>query len=457
MSYIDIFERKSKFYDLVANNDLKGVLEFIEPYIREDGAIQLASYDELLGGGSDALVDFINCPTYEVTLMLIKNNFFEKRLLLTIEWSLSRCFCSNGYENDLTQIGYLKKLYEYNALDYFERYSIRSNLSVMVNNYRTQLLTDNTNCNNFCSDISYKSQIIELLKVVDKNVIFTYGTLMKGNSNHLFIKDNEYLGDSILNNFCLLEINHFPGAVYKKNYKVYGELYKVTDKEKENIDKLEGSLYTFQKELFYTDNSVYYAGYYEYSGKLNSNIRLPYGKWTNKRMDIFNYVWYASYGSNILNERFNKYINQTKSKNIPIDSKPVTMNGKVYFAKNSRRWNNGGVAFFEPNDKDISYGWMYLIDNSQLNEIHKLEGKSYYHDLLEIGQDKYGIKIVAVNGNWTNEICKPSKEYLEVIGCGLKQRYGFDDSFIEEYLESYEKLDLNTEHVISVLEDQERK
>lgn len=72
-------------------------------------------------------------------------------------------------------------------------------------------------------------------------------------------------------------------------------------------------------------------------------------------------VWYLTYGSNINNERFIKYIiggeyrysdgkkNGCPNKNIPVDNKEYdfTDKYKVYFGNRSPSWENGGVAFIE--------------------------------------------------------------------------------------------------------------
>ncbi|WP_083994039.1 hypothetical protein [Gelidibacter algens] len=98
-------------------------------------------------------------------------------------------------------------------------------------------------------------------------------------------------------------------------------------------------------------------------------------------------VWYASYGSNILESRFHCYIlgGQPKGskktyfgctdKTLPQDKEEIYIKSELYFAKISKSWNNCGVGFIktEFNDKVQTLGRMYLITPEQYAEIVKQE------------------------------------------------------------------------------------
>lgn len=70
------------------------------------------------------------------------------------------------------------------------------------------------------------------------------------------------------------------------------------------------------------------------------------------------YVWYASYGSNLLEERFLCYIRggqpagSTESEpgardpSLPLRSIQFSMPYPLYFAKERTKWGKGGVALF---------------------------------------------------------------------------------------------------------------
>lgn len=277
--------------------------------------------------------------------------------------------------------------------------------------------------------------LCDVLKIYDRNVIFVYGTLMKGMNNHKYLKDNEYIDDAYLYNYGLLELGYFPGAVKAKNYKVCGELYRITDEEKININNLEGSLYDFKHSFFDVKGKTYYAGFYEYITDWKEyELRKPYGKWNTKPLtDISNYVWYVCYGSNLKYERFMKYIENCTDKSEPICREIITIPYELYFAEHSERWN-GAKAFIDLNQRRLTFGAKYLITKEQYEQIKNQEGSSYRTN-VDLGEDKFGIKQVSfTQTKYDRDGSKPSQEYINVIRDGLKENYGFDDLVSYDYI-----------------------
>lgn len=98
-------------------------------------------------------------------------------------------------------------------------------------------------------------------------------------------------------------------------------------------------------------------------------------------------IWYASYGSNLLEKRFSCYIAggtpegaqreylRCTDKTIPEAKKPLTINHELYFARRSKTWHGGGVAFIKPttNPEAKTLGRMYLITAEQFTEVVKQE------------------------------------------------------------------------------------
>jgi hypothetical protein len=99
------------------------------------------------------------------------------------------------------------------------------------------------------------------------------------------------------------------------------------------------------------------------------------------------YIWYASYGSNISAERFMCYIRGGKpegatrtyegcnDKTPPVDQKPINIPHQLYFAKEAKVWNGGGVCFINPErDEQVNtLGNMYLITRAQFLEVVQQE------------------------------------------------------------------------------------
>ncbi len=69
--------------------------------------------------------------------------------------------------------------------------------------------------------------------------VFTYGTLMKGQSNHHYVRHCKYLGDAVLDDYGLKEVGYYPAAIPMEGFKVYGEIYEVDGKTKAEMDELE--------------------------------------------------------------------------------------------------------------------------------------------------------------------------------------------------------------------------
>lgn len=188
-------------------------------------------------------------------------------------------------------------------------------------------------------------------------------------------------------------------------------------------------------------------------------------------MNNSNYVWYACYGSNLLEERFLCYIQGGKpkgglkeylgsrDKTPPIETEQIIIKNQLYFAKYSRTWQ-GAVAFISPNtnQKTNSYGRMYLITKEQFVDVLKqeigLEGSLDvdFEAIIEKGKrivkDKswYGLTIFL---GYHNEVPiftftyqdllpskTPSEDYLKIIIEGLKETYNFDNEEIAQYLSS---------------------
>ncbi|MDD5572009.1 MAG: hypothetical protein PHD97_12740 [Bacteroidales bacterium] len=182
-------------------------------------------------------------------------------------------------------------------------------------------------------------------------------------------------------------------------------------------------------------------------------------------------IWYASYGSNILEERFLCYIRGGQllgasknyigctDKSLPLDKKEICINRELYFAKKSKIWDNGGVCFiktnFEPRQKTL--GRMYLITKGQFIDIVRQETnntdeliinfrkamadgslifkeKSWYGNIIYLGnQNSSPIFTFTHQGN-IEQTNKPSASYLKIIIKGIQETYNLSVAEIYDYL-----------------------
>jgi len=163
-------------------------------------------------------------------------------------------------------------------------------------------------------------------------------------------------------------------------------------------------------------------------------------------------IIYAAYGSNLLKERFLVYIkggefkgfkySGCEDKNDPFDRGWMYIPHSLYFAKKSSRWQNGGVAFVnpekEPDENFYTVVRLWEITEEQFSDIWNQEGKNFYNIKLFLGE-KDGLEIYTLTGKWLDEINRPSEQYLEVIKKGLKETTKWGNKEIEEYINKFLK------------------
>ena len=191
-----------------------------------------------------------------------------------------------------------------------------------------------------------------------------------------------------------------------------------------------------------------------------------------------NHVWYCSYGSNLLIERFRLYIEGgtasfiTKEfrgctdKSMPVRDEGFSIPHELYFSKKARQWENRGVAFIEatPKKEAKTFCRIYKItreqfieivqqENGQEPDVLKLsidfdkltdqksilltdyENEGWYPKLLLIGF-KDQIPVLTFTSNWKKDeisYSKPGGKYLNVIAKGIKESFNIDDDAIIEY------------------------
>jgi hypothetical protein len=170
-------------------------------------------------------------------------------------------------------------------------------------------------------------------------------------------------------------------------------------------------------------------------------------------------VWYTAYGSNLCESRFLAYINGSdgslwpktrgcRDQTLPRRNIFGTIPGQIYFAKRSRNWDNGGVAFYDPtlNDSEIPVR-MYLVTLEQFNDIFLQENDLASGDITAIVRGLSANSLAICGEGWYREIWRladvegypaltftspvrvndaelvpPSQKYFEVIARGLGER-----------------------------------
>lgn len=187
-----------------------------------------------------------------------------------------------------------------------------------------------------------------------------------------------------------------------------------------------------------------------------------------------NYVWYASFGSNLFQDRFRCYIEggQPPGSNrrevgsrdctLPIKNSPVSLPYKLYFSGWSDRWDGAGAFIDTVKDEQAeTWGRMYLITDEQFEDVVRqengvedmtvdieevkkkgsliIDGGSYYGNLLYAGDEEGYPIFTFTNPKPLSEmtITRPSTPYLAMLIRGFMEAYTQDVERITNYL--YEK------------------
>ena len=180
-------------------------------------------------------------------------------------------------------------------------------------------------------------------------------------------------------------------------------------------------------------------------------------------------VWYVSYGSNLLSERFLCYIqggtapgstkpeSGCRDRTLPHDERAVFLQHQLFFALRSGRWQ-GAVAFIdhEPGD-NTTYARAYNITREQFCDVvrqenndpelevpidaaladgHAQVGNGWYSRLVKLGEldGEPMLSFTHPEPLAQHEPAKPSKAYLTVIIAGLQECYGLKEPAVSEYL-----------------------
>lgn len=180
-------------------------------------------------------------------------------------------------------------------------------------------------------------------------------------------------------------------------------------------------------------------------------------------------IWYASYGSNILEERFLCYIRGgrpegsqkvyagCRDQTLPADKEEIYINSQLYFAKNSKSWKGGGVCFisndFSPNIQTL--GRMYLITAQQFVEVFEQEtdsksmkidfnevrrhgslivkDPSWYGNFIYLGDQYQSPIFTFTNRQNLTDFTRPDETYLKIIIRGIQETYGLGTQEIIDY------------------------
>lgn len=437
-------------FEVMPNNVIFDYVREIVRFVDEDWSFKLVDSYRI---ESDSRVEYCHIPTYLCTAFLMKAFLYDPNLLTgkediilrdAMKTCMARHLCGHGYNAINGQIDSLKIFINAGLKTFIDKYSyICPEFVDMVieiaESYRKDINMKKTKGawgENYRED--YEFVVNALLNEEDYIQVFVYGTLMKGRANYYrYLAPLEPITRAEIEGFKMYDIGYFPGIVEGEG-RVKGEVYEVSKEKLAEIDALEGegSLYIRKKVKFddYKGNHIgkEYAYVYVYNRSVNGLEEISYSEQPYQN----EYVWYVSYGSNMLEERFMSYIlggycerngreyEPCEDTSMPIDSKKVWIPYNMYYSNfNQGSWENSAVSFLDINAIGESYGRAYLIKKTQLEHIHRSEGmgRNWYPDLVEL-EDIEGIKAVTFTNAITKEwepVERVSSAYLLTLYDGL--------------------------------------
>ncbi|MCR4649043.1 MAG: gamma-glutamylcyclotransferase [Lachnospiraceae bacterium] len=444
-------------------NDIEELVKQIVDFQDEDGSFKLVDSYEI---ESDCRVAYCFFPTYLSTAFLMKAFLFDKNLLIgneevlakAMKASMARRLKGQGYDDTKGQINALKVFINAGVKQFIREYgSFCPEFCEMVIGIakKYKVLLDEERFygpwgENY--EESFRTIADALLDDEEYSYIFVYGTLLMGQTNYYrFLSPMRPVMRAEIEGYTMFDLGSFPGIV-KGEGRVKGEIYKVDSKKLSEIDRLEGEGSLYKRVIvqpkaydsFENDEIEVYT--YVYNDDVKDCKEIPYEAQPYKS----EYVWYIAYGSNMLSERFERYIcggycemngkeyEPCDDDELLYESVMVEMPYNMYFANyNMGSWENSAVSFLDVNSFGSSYGRAYLIKKNQLEHIHRCEGKSgnWYPDCIEIGEIQ-GLKAYTFTNKITKKaepISKVSAAYFTTLLEGLAES-GLGISMAYDYL-----------------------
>jgi hypothetical protein len=179
-------------------------------------------------------------------------------------------------------------------------------------------------------------------------------------------------------------------------------------------------------------------------------------------------LWYASYGSNLAQERFACYLAGgtpdgagrcmpgARDQTPPLDERPAVLPGEVFFGWESPTWG-GGVAFLDANASGRALARAYLISEEQFadvasQEMHREPGEDIdlehvmEHGRHSLGPGRYetlhfvgdleGDPVLTFTARHPSDLAPnaPSAAYLATMARGIAQTHGLAHEEITDYL-----------------------
>ncbi|WP_296845529.1 gamma-glutamylcyclotransferase [uncultured Methanobrevibacter sp.] len=442
----EFLDEEADFTDKEWSENLKTILDFQD----EDGSFKLFCSFNI---PSDARVDFCYIPTYLATASLMKaylsepESFTEKEITALsdgLKMSTARNLRGHGYEGLKGQIEAVNIFMKAGLNEFMDlHHGLCPEFSEMIDKI-VSAFADMEAQGKFTGSWgeSYEDEIRAINQYFRQRKVFVYGTLMKGETNHDFLQNATFLDKTVIEGYDMYKVGWYPAIIDGEGLAI-GEVYSVPVEDMASIDSLEGEGSLYEKRCVrITVNGVPdFAFVYVYLDDCSDLSKIP--SWRE-------HVWYVSYGSNMLGERFMRYIKggsyegsayrePCKDMSPPAAVRTLEIPFDMYFG-NLSSWG-GGVSFLDTTEKGKSLGVAYLITRQQFEHVSCEEnggrcpgGGEWYEDIIDL-EPIDGIEVKTITNNDLRPYNEPSQRYLDTLFEGIKENWPqMSDNDIWSYL-----------------------
>lgn len=438
------------FNDEVWNENLKTIIDFQD----DDGSFRLFDSYEV---PTEARVDFCYMPTYLCSAILMKAYMTDSQefalreksaLAKGLKMSCIRNLRDHGFGAFKGQIEALNIFMKAGLREFMDLYpDLCPEFSEMIRNITSQF-HERQSQGNFLGPWkeSYESEIRAVNEYFSNRNVFVYGTLMRGEANEHYLEGSVCIGPATIECYDMYNVGWYP-AIISGDGLIVGELYRVPLRDIPAIDMLEGegSLYTKRCETVKVGRKTTFALVYVYNGDCLGLERIP--AWKN------DYVWYVSYGSNMLGERFKCYIEggdyggsryhpPCEDTTPPVAVKTIDIPFGMYFGNVSSSWHGSGVSFLNVSENGHALGVAYLITRKQFEHVvfeensgrHQSEGGEWYEHTIDL-DPMYGFEVKTITNRKVRDYNDPFPAYLDTLRKGIRENWpDMLDEDMEDYL-----------------------
>lgn len=117
-------------------------------------------------------------------------------------------------------------------------------------------------------------------------VLFVYGTLLQGETNHALLRSARYLGSGRTTaHYSLLSLGSFPALIASGSTAVEGELYEVTEEQLLALDRLEEHPHFYKRTLMQLEDGQQVLAYVLNNEHVHGQPLIASGSWRRHRSE----------------------------------------------------------------------------------------------------------------------------------------------------------------------------